>query len=281
MNKLIIAGLFCLFINLIFLQFFSWKSTQNQINYNHNFSQVVNEIKEEQVSKKLVIFLHVGTVGQKWYSQAEYMINALNKSGLLEEANHAFLYVVGKPDREIKFEKFKIFWATDNPALWEFPTIQSLFSFSQNEEDYNILYLHNKGATKTSTNVDDWIDVLLYFNVYKWREVIQFLNKGYSVACINFRVSPTLHCSGNFWWTRSHYIRNLPFPHGTYRIVPDYPESVSAEFWIGAGINEKTWSEDVCQLHATNFDHYLFPYPPEKYMTNSSLNCINPNTLIS
>lgn len=60
----------------------------------------------------VVIFLHVGTVGQKWYSQAEYMINALNKSGLLEEANYAFLYVVGTPDREIKFEKFKIFWAT-------------------------------------------------------------------------------------------------------------------------------------------------------------------------
>jgi len=222
----------------------------------------------------ILIFFHVGTRGSRWYSQTEFMINALTLTGLLDEAKYAFLCVTGKPDRELKFnKKFKIIRMEDDSDLWEFPTIQTLYTYVQIEENFKVLYLHNKGATRTlDPKVRDWIDLMLYFTVYRWRETVNFLEQGYSIACVNWRIRPFPHCSGNFWWARSDYIRTLPYPHE--KVLPIFLEARhNAEFWIGFKFR-KSNRNDFCALHSTLIDHYYLEYPPEKYISNSSLVCL-------
>lgn len=107
-------------------------------------------------------------------------------------------------------------------TITENVTMQKIYNDAQNE-DTNLLYVHTKGITSlikhfNRGNVHD------YMKYYYWR---QYLNWGVltkwircynqtlylnDVAGINYRDNPSPHFSGNFWWSKSSYIKTLPDP---------------------------------------------------------------------
>ena len=82
-----------------------------------------------------------------------------------------FINNIGLPIENIYGKNFEVHNDSDNINLFEIPTINKLFDFSVNcQEDTYICYLHSKGITHgdSNQNVNDWIDLLIYFNIYKY-----------------------------------------------------------------------------------------------------------------
>lgn len=93
------------------------------------------------------------------------------------------------------------------------------------KNEFNICYIHTKGITSTIRHLET-SNIHMYKNYYYWR---QYLNWGiiqnwkssvyaldlfdvFDVAGINYYEKPSKHYSGNFWWTKSNYIKKLPDP---------------------------------------------------------------------
>ena len=158
------------------------------------------------------------------------------------------------------------------PQDWEIPTLKSLKDYCDNvsEETY-VLYIHHKGVTHIGNEaVNDWRDLMMYFNVTKWRECVEQLDNGHDTAGVLWRGNyHHLHYSGNFWWARSSYIKKLPKVRmpvennyfGQFGLgPPGYLHKMDAEFWIGLG-NPNAYS-----FQEFTVDHYTTRYPPELYV---------------
>lgn len=75
----------------------------------------------------------------------------------------------------------------------------------------NVGYIHSKGMTSLSKQVNRWRKVLEYGVIERWHDNINALNKGYDVSGIIWNYD-SYHFSGNFWWAKSSYIKTLPRP---------------------------------------------------------------------
>jgi hypothetical protein len=115
------------------------------------------------------------------------------------------------------FLKSSWFDITNNGNHFEGPTLLKLY-----DECFlydNVGYIHSKGITSLSKEVNRWRKVLEYGVIEKWKDNINALNKGYDVSgifytnkCKNILNKNYYHFSGNFWWARSSYIKILKRP---------------------------------------------------------------------
>lgn len=102
----------------------------------------------------------------------------------------------------------------------------------------NVGYVHSKGITSLSKQVNRWRKVLEYGVIEKWEDNINALNKGFDVSGIIWD-KESCHFSGNFWWAKSSYIKTLPRPvieKWTKQIVPigaHWSSRFRYEGWIG------------------------------------------------
>ena len=151
------------------------------------------------------------------------------------------------------------------------------------QSEFNVLYLHSKGAFRNNKNIQDWTEYLTYFNIERWKCIIEYLKKYDAVGVNLWKNSPLMnqqllkvgipskelglrHFSGNFWWAKSDYIKKLPKPdslfNGDYNIrkmkkVYRY----MAEAWIGIGKHE----ENLKEVFNSNCEHYSKKYHRSKY----------------
>lgn len=108
-------------------------------------------------------------------------------------------------------------------TITENHTMRKIWNDSQ-EKDMIILYLHSKGITSTKKHLESG-DAETFKKYHYWR---QFLNWGvienwekcygrikfgdYDIAGVNYLETPSKHFSGNYWWSKSKYIKTLPDP---------------------------------------------------------------------
>ena len=157
-------------------------SIRNITNNDSNFISNNTQILVEKKTDKIAIFFNVGTKGQNWFNKFKQVEQALEKSGLLNNTNHAFLCIVGTTDIILNVsKKWRILTLSsniifiyslnkkriDSADLYEFPTIQMLYSFSLIDEDYNILYIH----------VQDVVLVVLFVQIPDLRIVFKYIRK--------------------------------------------------------------------------------------------------------
>lgn len=89
-------------------------------------------------------------------------------------------------------------------------------------EDAHFLYMHAKGVTSYERclragrydefkNYFYWRKFLEWGVVEKWRVCNALLEEeGYDVVGCNYAPWPMKHFSGNYWWSKSSYIRTIP-----------------------------------------------------------------------
>jgi len=124
----------------------------------------------------------------------------------------------------------------DNREHYEGTTLLKLYDECSDYD--NVGYIHSKGITSLSKQVNRWRKVLEYGVIEKWRNNIQALNNGYDVSGICWDVYGD-HFSGNFWWGKSSYIKTLPRPvlqQWRKQIVPvdsHWSSRFRYESWIG------------------------------------------------
>jgi predicted O-methyltransferase YrrM len=112
--------------------------------------------------------------------------------------------------------------------------------------------------------------------VEQWKDCVKKL-EDVSVVGTNYNQEPYPHLSGNFWWATTNYIRTLPdvLNRSLY-----YDESLTEKL-AGHTFSYEMWvlynKPKVDSIHYSHTNHYLQPYPREKYarLENSMLNYRN------
>lgn len=206
------------------------------------------------------IFLHLIDSVDGHENIALEIVDSIENAGLLDVAFlHLFCnYKKSSYDYLLKrfdeYENVRFVFDSDGfSGEYEMSTINAIKNFCKNnlsEDDY-VLYLHHKGVTRAGNAASSaWREYMLYFNVVRWRDCIAKLNEGFDVVGVNYHALPYPHFSGNFWWGKPSYLKNVP--------QRDYPDH-KGEFWLFKG-NPKFFS-----LHDSNVDHYKTVYERKSY----------------
>ena len=114
----------------------------------------------------------------------------------------------------------------------------------------NICYFHTKGVYSetipANTGVKSWRDYLNYFTITKWKENVDKLKEGFDVVGVNYDYNDMHNdyvIGGNFFWTKSEYIKTLPFPEKE-------DNRFKAETWILKNKDRKV----CCEKSLCGFD---------------------------
>jgi hypothetical protein len=168
----------------------------------------------------------------------------------------------------LKDPKVRVIHISNSLKMREVFTINCIWNDAQ-VEDFNVLYVHSKGVTHNgmNPNVKDWVNLLLHFNVHRYDECLEQLKTSDTVG-VNLRRTPEIHYSGNFWWSKSSYIKTLD------RCV-DHSYN-APEFWItdsDKGRFVSLWNSVtiVDSRRINKFSHYKKKYPAYLYDTRPSM----------
>lgn len=209
---------------------------------------------------KNYIYLHICCINN-WKDILNNLLFKIKDSGLYDKIDEIRCCILGNYDNYelLNDPKIKIIDTSDNINIYECFTLDHLYDDSK-LEDFNVLYIHTKGLKHNGQNLNvlDWVEYMCYFNIYKYDICINLLNN-YDTVGVNMQYADKkfLHYSGNYWWTKSSYIKKQE------KCVYDCYNA--PEFWI----NLKKNGNYVSLWKSNISNHYT-----ERY---SSINYINKN----
>lgn len=210
----------------------------------------------------IYIYIHVCTINN-WKERLKDHLFKIKDSGLYDIVDEIRLSILGNYDKNNSLfidDKIKIVAHADNIKLYETFTLNKILEDSINE-NFIFLYIHTKGLYYRHQhnnpllydNISLWIDYLCFFNMYKYKDCLNYLyNDNYDTVGVNLLNKPTLHYSGNFWWSKSSFIKNQE------KCIHEH--YCSPEFWVTKNISGKYKS-----LWNSNVNMYDVPYYPILY----------------
>lgn len=203
--------------------------------------------------------IHVAQIGN-WERSFHLLLSALTQSGLYDVLDTIHVLCAnptGRVEKSAYFLSPKLILinsgspqAYERPALW----FTKQYTFSDKAK---VLYLHSKGLkwwdTPYQQNVEDWIHLLLHWNVKCWKQAIEKLDEGFDTyGCNVFRNEEhPVHYSGNFWWAKASYLKTL-----SDSIGPRYNDP---EYWILSNPKVKYFS--AFQSGLEGLGHFETPFP--------------------
>jgi hypothetical protein len=160
---------------------------------------------------KIYVYIHICCINN-WIEIYQKLLSDIKESGLYDKIDKIRCVVLtpsGVPDELFRDKKIELIGVFANQSLFEQATLHPLHDHSL-EDDFYVLYLHTKGVRHNNTNpcVNDWVKALSYFNIYQHETCIKGLEENDAVG-VNLSDSPCKHYSGNFWWSKSSYLRTL------------------------------------------------------------------------
>jgi len=146
------------------------------------------------------------------------------------------------------------------PNLFEGQTLKLLHDRCK-EVDIDVLYFHSKGTISASAPVACWREILNHYCITKWPSAVNRLSQA-DVVGVKDASSQDLTMSGNFWWSKSSHIKNLPNPLSSnlYTTDPNYAPDGGAyryafEQWALANDPTVDYLVDTKTVH---YDDYCF-----------------------
>lgn len=234
---------------------------KNNILYDKHNSEKGENIEYPITTSKKYCFIHSCTFENQNTSVLDYIVDKINKSGLINILDNVFIINIGSPI-ENKYNtlndgsnKYILTNYSENKLLYENPTINKIKQFADENPDSYILYLHTKGNSYGNPwqGIIDWTNMMLYFLVEKHTICINKLNMDYDTVGCNLFEKPSIHYSGNFWWAKTNYIKTLNL------LDENKPSKMAPEFWV---LQNKP---KICTIHSSGVDHYWKLYPPVWY----------------
>jgi len=209
----------------------------------------------------LIGYIHICQKGE-WKKSFQILIDAIHKSGLYENTYRIRLGIVNDlgiliQDEILNDPKFDIIYIGKSEE-YERPTLLNLKKSAYSDRKYTFYYyLHTKGikhfGSETEPYIMDWINLMLYWNIEKWKFAIQKLKTFDTYGCND----TGFHYSGNFWWAKRKHIFKLP------NIIEDY--YTAPEDWIQIVRNNKF---SAFNSGLEGMGHYTNLFPREKYINN-------------
>jgi hypothetical protein len=206
---------------------------------------------------KKYCFIHSCHLEKSGTKKLENLVTRIKNSKLLDKTEYVYINNIGLPIQNTFGSKFIVNNYSENPLLYEIPTLNKILEFSKNNPNSYILYLHTKGIRYVDDYVEenDWIDMMTYFLIDHNKNCFTKLDEGYETTGCNF-VHYRHHFSGNFWWAKSDYLSKLD------PLDEINPIKNEAEFWLFFK------SPKFYCLHSSNINHYKTRYPKELYICN-------------
>jgi len=171
------------------------------------------------------VFIHACIIDYDDSILQEQLSIVLNK-----DFKQIYIGIVGISNTDSFLEKYNhkniiILYAESNIYYYEIKTINKIQSFCSNlDKNVNILYIHTKGVRKVGNKdtIYSWRKMMEYFLIENMDNCISYLDYYDTLGCnfinashyIKDKVSVNgkdcCHYSGNFWWSKSSYLKNLP-----------------------------------------------------------------------
>jgi len=227
--------------------------------------------KDKENKINIIGYIHI-CQKEGWKRSYDMIMEKVKESGLYDMATEIRLSVVSDDG---VFQDDPRFYDTENKNKivykgrseeYERPTLLLMKSQSREDEENTLyFYLHTKGlghfGTEREPYVLDWINLMLYWNVERWKTAVSILQREeyWTYGCNHTGI----HYSGNFWWSkRSHFERLSD-------TIPDYytaPEDwVTMLYWgqMTVPIHREFYS--VFNSGLEGMGHYSNPYPDKNY----------------
>jgi hypothetical protein len=211
------------------------------------------------MSTKIIGYIHVCQKGE-WKRSFDMIFNFIQNYGLYDNTLEIRCGVVndfGKiiEDERLKDKKIKIIHVGKSDS-YERPTLIHMRSSCEKDGlNTKYWYLHTKGLrhfnTPKESFVVDWIKLMLYWNIQKWKLALDKLNTYDTYGCEELL---KYFYSGNFWWANASHIKKLPI------FISD--EYTAPESWI-LTINDKMYN--VFSSNIQGQGHYEQNYPEINY----------------
>jgi hypothetical protein len=140
-------------------------------------------------------------------------IEIMRSSGLLGKTDTIFCFICQYEDDIMRvldpyMSKLKIISTTEN--LYEKFALNNFRDHIPNQNEYYLFYIHSKGVSREAETFHDVRKHLDYITLEKHEVCLFWLDHGYDAVGSSLSLYPTLHFSGNFWWTKSSHLRKLP-----------------------------------------------------------------------
>jgi hypothetical protein len=199
------------------------------------------------------------------------MLNRVKETGLYDEVDEVRIFLYGAAVNTSfvsnhypkKYgEKVKICFISEDMSLREINTLDVLKD-DASKELFNVLYIHAKGATswnfepETIQPMSSWLEYMMYFNINKWKNCIEFLNEGFDTVGVDLKnKNPNgehgVHYSGNIWWSSSKHINTLKVPSD----LNLYGTRLDAENWICSNNSNSIslWNTEEINLYTEVYD---------------------------
>lgn len=144
--------------------------------------------------------------------------------------------------------------------IYEGQTLQYLHKHCLSTDSY-VLYIHSKGFVSNTPYVSNWRQVLNYFTIVRWQDCISKLDI-HDVVGVKDLTTSNNRASGNFWWSKSSYVKQLanPIDSTKYALTsegfPNQPGYRYAfEEWIASN-NPKTFY--IVDTKVNHYKDYCF-----------------------
>jgi hypothetical protein len=223
------------------------------------------------------IFIHAAILDKCKERVLQYL-DIIYNSNLINNVVNVYICFVGPENIPINYNditkynvnnNIKLLKVSENLQDYEVRTLNFLYSFCIENTECNVLYLHTKNVGKEiNVCIEDQIVYMLYFLIEKWNNCLDKL-ADYETCGVDLRTTPTLHYSGNFWWSRASNIISLPSPIDFNNLIK-YPNPLNSirhnhEFWVC--YNKKSecyFSLWDCGINV--YERHLHRYPRELYI---------------
>jgi GR25 family glycosyltransferase involved in LPS biosynthesis/tetratricopeptide (TPR) repeat protein len=209
-------------------------------------------VVESILKPKVVCFIHSCHLASSGTEKLDLLLENVVK---IKEIDSIIINNIGLPLDSYTDSRIKVIHHSDDPSLFELPTLRMISEFSKNNPFTKVLYLHTKGISYKKSdprysNGLDWIHYMLHFLCTNSAESLKLLDSYDTLGC-NFSENPHPHYSGNFWWATTKYLKTL----STDRLT----DKMSAEWWLLSGNPNKY------TLHSSGKNHFIQPYPYIEY----------------
>jgi hypothetical protein len=180
-------------------------------------------------------WFHVAAMLGGEYIAAE-LHGRLLQSGLYATSTAIHVSIVGSTEQAARLTdyifsrhtKYDVFFVNSNLQEYEWPALVDMYKMAKNV-DMNCFYIHTKGASNCrpdvpadiQKNIRCWRDVMCHFTIGDYKECQHLLDLGYDTVGPLFKFDR--HYAGNFWWSKSSYLKTLPYPEGN---------RMQAEGWV-------------------------------------------------
>ena len=179
------------------------------------------------ITKPIYIYYHICIIGDRWPSIINNTIKYIKKSGLYDKITQIKCFILGQLNinrvKSLIDPKILLVESHLDVKKYEKYTLNHLWDDCQ-QNNFDVLYLHTKGVVGISTKnkIDwNWINEMLYCNCYNHNKITKLLVNYDTVGTRYTNKSIGPHYSGNFWWSKSEYIKHLNRNIGNKYLDPE------------------------------------------------------------